>query len=618
MMRQNRVFYVLHSAVYKSDGTLSHLNVLEFVLDCDTSRGSDYDSDIKKHGVAFLGKHASSLTLYNVVQRQMIMLPFNGITKGSKESTLCKYLFGSDTKISDRYTRSASFYNENSVYMSYVSADGLQLNEKHAGIFLIGFDYALGEAENTLRDTLQRSYVMNAQGDITSLCKCQHPWLRCITNELTKPTSENLLSYMAYGLTQLPGAKTPLSLGDLPLYLDTACAAVEKQRALHNLSGVQGKYEHWYSQRVYSDVDKTGLALTYDLINAAAVPSEAEQVSIYKSLAAPLQLPPSVLSAKISVEVMDKPVVLPKEMCYIHIYVTTLYVPLCQMPEIVQPPRLSKATPYLSITVEKAVNTAYTKTISIPTSEVLEIMQIRLDTQICENLIVPVVECGSTRVTVDKPSFNLSCLPRKKRNTASNKANIYGLRLIEGTTPPKVGLDVSADKLAIVTMEGVLSKPTSVLAKLGKYCVYTPNFCCNEVLVVKDKGDLNLSLETGKAAYDTTMHIRGNLHSLCITYTRHYIREPFNKNKKHIYIEGDLDYITFSVSCFNNIVVHVKQGFIKDMMARYNIAERPYSYGNSARTIRDSSGVRTYALHPAGVVSELREAIANGLLVEDL
>ena len=618
-MRQNRLFYVLHSAIYNSDGTLRHLNILELLLDCDMSNDVAYNLSVQRYGVAFLGEFAANLILYNVIQRQMITLPTSGIVKGTKESILCKFLFGQGTKIGEKYTKNVTFYCANSAYMSYLTENGTQLNEEHTGIFLIGFEGNESMAENELRETVQRSFVLDVQGNITPLHKCQHPWLQWLGKEAASPSGDLLFSYVARGLMRLPGTYGASPIGSLPLYLDSACITVKKQQALNDLLGGPGKYEHWYSQRVYSDDDKTGLALTYDLANAAFIPSDAEQISISgDGIAAPLQVPANVMSAKVSVVILDKPLTLPEEMCYVHIYIAKLCVPLCQLPKIVQPARLCKATPYLDVKVEKATNSAYTKTISIPATETLSVMRISLLTQICESLIVPVADNGCVNVTVSKPVFNLSCLPRKKRSIANGKANAYKLLVLENEIPTKVWLNLAEDRLAIVMVDGVLSKPATVAAKLGKYCVYLPNFCCNEVLSVKDESDLNLGIATYKAPYDTTMHIRGNLHSLCITYTKDYRHSYDNTHKKHIYIDGALDYIVFSSSCFDNITVHVKKGFVQEMMKKYNIAARPYAYGDKTRVIKDFSEALTFVIHPSGALNTLQEAIKAGLLIEDL
>lgn len=618
-MRQNRLFYVLHSAIYNSDGTLRHLNILELLLDCDMTNDYEYTVRVQRYGVVFLGEFAANLILHNVIQRQMITLPTSGIVKGTKESILCKYLFGHGTKIGEKYTKNVTFYCANSAYMSYLTEDGTQLNEEHTGIFLIGFEGNESMPENELREAVQRSFVLDVQGNITPLYKCQHPWLQCLGKEAVRPSGDLLFSYAARGLMRLPGTYGASPLGSLPLYLDSACIAVKKQQALNELLGGSGKYEHWYSQRLYGADDKTGLALTYDLANATVVPSDAEQICICgKSTAAPLQVPANVMSAKISVVTLNKPLVLPEEMCYAHIYIEKLCVPLCQLPKIVQPARLCKAAPYLDVKVEKATDSAYTKTISIPATEILSVMRISLLTQICESLIVPVADDGCVNVTVSKPVFNLSCLPRKKRSITNNKANAYKLLVLENEIPTKVGLNLAEDRLAIVMVDGVLSKPATVIAKLGKYCVYLLNFCCNEVLSVKDESDLNLSMSTYKAPYDTTMHIRGNLHSLCITYTKNYMHDYGNKHKKHIYIDGALDYIVFSSSCFDNITVHVKKGFVQEMMKKYNIAERPYNYGDKTRVIKDFSEALTFVIHPSGALNTLQAAIKAGLLIEDL
>lgn len=616
--RANRTFYLPLYATYKADGELNTYNILELTLDCEFNSylETQYNNDIKRRKVTLLALYSCAMTIYSVVQKRMITLVHGKIARGSLEAALCSYLFDSASDLGGEYSvraRGASDFSN----MTYFNANGALLRGTASSIFVIGYSLPYDSTLDDVVKALQNAYYVDIKGNIARLSACPLPWTKFIFAQML--AGDPMLPYIANGLSELPGVKvqTDASCATLPVYLHAARTDNKAQQAARALMPQSNSYQRWFSIRKTVKNEEYSSAadvVTYELENATQLPMDAEQLSL-NNVVAPLRVGPSVLSLALQGDV-NAPILFPQEMGYFCARLNTLSVPLGNLPRIARAKRAEALATAFTLEIDEVKSQAFVDTMTIPDFAVEGKLRVKCKSQPCKTLVAPALYDGVIDMCIDKPQFQLystGTLMKVKKPVAKE----HILRLTPVTE--SISLDLTREHIAYVLVTGTPNKSVSINAKLSKFCCYEDETDACTTVLYKNGGDLTIHMSRYAVTANSATYIHGKFNCLNIDHNRSY-GGTNGVMRRHYYVNADVNYIAIDKNIMPQVVVHVKKGFMAQLLNRYDIVDPKLgdAIGMLEKKVNPAGGMGYFVLHPEEHINNLMQAQQMGSLVEDL
>lgn len=621
-MRDKRVFYLPLCAMYDANGELDTINFLEVTLDCTLygwHSDEDYNEWLSKGKVVLLSA-VTKLEVHAIGEHRIVTLKRGKIKSGSLEAALCRRVFGSSTAFGGEFSRHVrEFANLDNIV--YYNSMGEPLAQSGTGIYLLNLDTGLGRYDTDIGTILGKTYYIDAKGAIMNLSACPLPWIQFMFSRLV--ANDRFVPQIAYGLRELPGVKSGGTLKAIPTQIREAHIISASQQAAQALMCGNAKATTWFAPR-YNGEGAPNDILTYKLTDATYIPTNAEQVDLV-NVSAPLVVPPSVMSLKLSGRV-SAPIQFQKEMGYFAADIAQLRIPITTLPSIGGNTRTEALKPVFEYTLRDITPEAFTDTLVIPPFNAAN-SELKLDfsAQPCNKLVVPIAHEGALKMNLTKEQFQLCSMGEhiKSRTGRKSVASTYRFNITENTET--VAVDVSRNKATLVGFSGSSAKCIDIGVRLGKCGIYCDALTKAKTTLYKTEGDLLLHLHTYRVPIQSEMYINGVFDNLIIELEGTGVvlnREsvPKRYGKRHIYLDADVNDIAFDWYVLPWVVLHVKKGVIARMVQRYAEVERKVSpmYNAQKRVFPAFDNTHYYDLFPHQTMRTLQDAIRTGTLIEDL
>lgn len=642
--------YMLYAAIYGADGSLKELQVYEYMFDCifhSTYREMAYTADLKADRTPLFADYSSFITIQRVISQRKISIVRGAVYKrGTVEDKLRRTLFVKKTDIGGECNKGVAPSAMQLNVMYIAEATGQQLQPEYINLFMQISSIKNALTRSELVQALYTCYCVEANGILTPFAQCTHPFVKLVLQEMQQPTQ--MLNCYIQTLLCLPGApdasmhsqrRTIFGQGStdaLPLYMDAANVQLMKQEKLLKLTATQNaEYLPWFTSQGSSTRVRDNTALTYKLTNPtqSQMFSNAEQL-LLSDINVPLTIPNATMALQVKTGRLATLLNLPPMMTALYLSITSLATTLPDtFPKMIVTDRMGIKAPLIALNIDRVMPSAVKQTLLIPQTSELRTLQINCGQQPCIMLKAPVAENAKVNITIDQPEFSYVCLPSGKGNRVSKtEVNRTYTFTLDPTIQDKgiaAHIDTSEDGCAIVKIRA--AQPTAqatLTVRLGKYAVYSAPVTVTDRINKVTKGDLTVQYKQGidKAAtlqQNTTTQIYGTFRCLHIMLDSNKnsvgICTPNVRAMKHVYVYADIDYLIIR-GCRDDVQIHVKRGFIQDMLTRYNAkldANNVYGQLN-AMTMKSVDDADIYALHPTGSTQTIANLLHAHYLVEDL